>query len=106
MEMKEKALPARSSRPSQGEGEIHGQGEGEIHRKPCIPRGGLSSVCDSTFWKLMSTFHPPSGRVAEEERRSGEGMQYLPALTEWSAMDGAKREGPPRSFLATLPRGG
>jgi hypothetical protein len=31
-ELKEKALPARSSRPSQG--------EGEVHRNPCTPRGG------------------------------------------------------------------
>ena len=30
MELKRKALPARSSRPSQG--------EGEIFRKPCLPR--------------------------------------------------------------------
>jgi hypothetical protein len=51
------ALPARSSRPSQGEGEIHSQtlypggkvrsisslvsqGKVEIHRKPCFPSEG------------------------------------------------------------------
>jgi hypothetical protein len=39
--------------------------------------------------------HPPSLRVAEEERRSGEGTQYQSVGAEWSAMDGVELQGPP-----------
>ena len=57
MKLKEMALPARSSRPSQGEGEI----------------------CLQLCFKVgeVGFFYPPSCSVAEEERRSGEGDTVL-----------------------------
>jgi hypothetical protein len=71
------------------------------------PQGRVKFVCDSAVGEGEGgSFYPPSGRVAEEERRRGEGDTAIVRRAEWSAMDGAKREGPPRSFLATLPRGG
>jgi hypothetical protein len=63
----DQALPARSSRPSQGEGEFRLQ----LY----------------LMERVNSVFYPPSGRVAEEERRSGEGQQDLTTLAEGSATD-------------------
>jgi hypothetical protein len=51
------------------------------------PKGRVNSVCNSALGRMRSIFYPPSGRVAEEERRSGEGQQDLTTLAEGSAMD-------------------
>jgi hypothetical protein len=73
MGFQNKAFPARSSRPSQGEGEVG-------------------------FFTLSQ---------GESLRRNDEaGGQRVRVGTEWSTLDGAPKQGPPRSYLATLPRGG
>jgi hypothetical protein len=48
-----------------------------------LPRGGS---------RLL--FHPPSGRIAEEEQRSGEG-QRVRVGTEWSMLDGLQNKALP-----------
>jgi hypothetical protein len=69
---------------------------------------GLRSLPCRDSQKPVAT-HPvtlPQGRSLRRNDRPGRVTQYSSVAARWSGMDGAERYGPPRSFLATLPRGG
>ena len=97
-----RTLPARSSRPSRREGEVEVV---EMCRDQC-PEGPEGIGLD-TF-----SFHPPT-QWEGREVTSGEGSRVistsiLQGLAVLKQVDGSvfNRVYPPRSFLATLPKGG
>jgi len=71
------------------------------------PRFAVPTYSESQWRiRLGSFFTLPQGGSLRRNDEAGRGTPQESFRAEWSAMDGAEREGPPRSFLAPLPRGG